>query len=341
MSPTAQPDIRPCSASAQPDGISVLNNGSSSSGTARIPGPKPGSVSEDQGKEQRKTVMIISISYFRWRDKHGNDTIKLMSVRNDLDLQLARHHYLHQGTETNFLIYFDYDHEYTDPTGTRAAVPHREATKTEIRDGLAKAVGNGGYVVIYYSGHCARRGAGKSTLKFTDGYWRYEEDGVPRAGPPYLISSDCERISGEEVYAALKKGMGVGRNMTIILIFDTCYVATFFDKIIPFSCVYQARAIGPSTVRPRKAQGSQTQIVFLAATQFHQEAGTFKDAILKQENGAVTKAMTRFYNNAIANPEAPRSAEELVEKLYDDCGARQAPQIQALFPILGDFMIVH
>lgn len=37
--------------------------------------------------------------------------------------------------------------------------------------------------------------------------------------------------------------------------------------------------------------------VFLAATQFHQEAGTFKDAILKQENGAVTKAMTRFYNN--------------------------------------------
>ncbi|KAG8972715.1 hypothetical protein FRC05_009636 [Tulasnella sp. 425] len=235
------------------------------------------------------------------------------------------------GTETDFLIYTDYDHEYTDSTGTRAPVSHGEATRLEILGGLAKAVGHGGNVVIYYSGHCARRGAGNSTLTLKDGYWRYEEDGVPQAD---LISSDCHRIYGKDVYDAMKKGMGAEPNMTITLIFDTCHAATFFDTVITFPCVYRARAIGGSTVRPRKAQGSQTQI-------FHQKAGTFTDAILRRENGAVTKVMTQFYNEAIADPEAPRSVEALVEKLYDRCRERQTPEIKALFPILGEFINIE
>lgn len=341
MSPTAQPDVRPSSAPARPHGTSATNNNSSSGGIATITNPNPGSASETRGKEQRKTIVIISISYFEWLDKQGKNPMKLMSVRNDLDLQLIRHNYLHQGTETDFLIYTDYEHEYTDSTGTRAPVSHGEATRLEILGGLAKAVGHGGNVVIYYSGHCARRGAGNSTLTLKDGYWRYEEDGVPQAGPPYLISGDCHRIYGKDVYDAMKKGMGAEPNMTITLIFDTCHAATFFDTVITFPCVYRARAIGGSTVRPRKAQGSQTQIIFLTATQFHQKAGTFTDAILRRENGAVTKVITQFFNEAIADPEAPRSVEALVEKLYDRCRERQTPEIKALFPILGEFINIE
>ncbi|KAG8938054.1 hypothetical protein FRC00_011523 [Tulasnella sp. 408] len=198
--------------------------------------------------------------------------------------------------------------------------------------GLFKAISSGGNIVIYYSGHCSRRGPGTSTITFRDGNWRYEEDGVERAGPPYLIVSDAERIYGEEIYAILKESR-IERIITMV--FDTCNVGTFFENVIKFLYVYRARDDGGSEAPSQdEARGSRTQIIFVAATRFGENAGTFREK--NKENGAVTVLMDEFFKVRGAS----RSAQALVEKLYNVCHTRQKPRIYSLFPIDGDFELL-
>ncbi|KAG8934961.1 hypothetical protein FRC01_011766, partial [Tulasnella sp. 417] len=144
-----------------------------------------------------------------------------------------------------------------------------------------------------------------------------------------LISSDCQRIDGEDIYAELRRGLEMNgmRRMNIMLIFDTCYVAKFFDDIFKFPNVYSAKPIDSLETYPSGESilyGSQ--LTFIAATTFDQAAGTFKRKDTGKQNGAVTKVMKEF----LEDPEVPKTVEEMIKRLDTACGKFQAPQILAL-----------
>ncbi|KAG8995571.1 hypothetical protein FRB90_000138 [Tulasnella sp. 427] len=300
------------------------------------PALQPPSSTSEQERKTSKTVVIISISYPCWWDKICDENMELTSVRNDLNLQLARHDYLHSGQHAKFMIFTDYDYQYTDSDGISAMVPHNKCTKRDILAGLARAAENGGSVTVYYSGHCARRGNGLSTLKLEGDLWIYEETGLECAGPPYIIAGDGQRIYGEEFHKALTRGIGTQRDMTITLVFDTCNASTYFDFVFKFPCVYRIPPVEGSKSGPKTTQKSQNQVIFLTATQFGEKAGTFRMTD-KKEHGAVTLLMSRFFNET---SQGSRSAQALVERLHGVCYTRQTPQIQALSPISGDFMLL-
>ncbi|KIO32918.1 hypothetical protein M407DRAFT_90580 [Tulasnella calospora MUT 4182] len=335
MSPTAQPDVQPFQASAGAFEHIKPSNNSDSIGATTLRS-KLGLTSEGSVNGPRKIVMIISISYGYWFEG-GVKPMTLMSVQSDLDLTLNRYNYRHNGTQEKFLIYTDYPHEYTDSSGTRAFLPCKEASKPEILAGFSKVISSGNNVVIYYSGHCSRRGPGTSTITpktYKDRNRRYEENGVERAGPPYIIASDAQRIYGYELYAIIKQSR-VER--TITMVFDTCNVGTFFENVIEFRYVYRAIDDGGSETQSRsEGNASRTQIIFVAATQFGEGAGTFLEKDTKKENGAVTLLMDEFFKARGAS----RSAQALVERLYSVCHTRQKPQIYSLFPIVGDFELL-
>ncbi|KAG9048399.1 hypothetical protein FS837_012972 [Tulasnella sp. UAMH 9824] len=260
--------------------------------------------------------------------------MELRSVRNDLTLLLNRHNYLHKGTQDKFLIYTDYKHEYTDSRGIRAFVPRKEASKPEILAGLLEVIGSGGNAVIYYAGHAARRGAGKSTILEEER--KYIEDGIGFAGPPYLITSDGARIYGEEFYAVIKK-TPLGR--TITMVFDACHIGTFFEGVIAFPHVYRAHVdVEFKAPSQPEVRGPQAQLIFVAAAHFGEGARTFKQGNdSEEENGAVTVLMDKFF----AAPLASRSAQVLVERLFKNCyEQQQRPRIYSLLPIVGDFELL-
>lgn len=331
MSPTAIQDGRTSRTLkiASPR-LADKSNPSEFSGPA---GRKSNSVNE----KPLPTILLISIAYINlWiekivQDEDGNEKTELKlwelkSVRHDFELLLARHKYTNDGPQ-RFFICADWDHGYTNSANTVI----RTGSKTDILNTLVEALSLGGSLVVYFSGHCSRRGPGNSTVKFQNGRWVYEEDGARAAGPSYLISSDYQRIYGEDIYAVLSEGQvrNGGRKMTIMLIFDTCHAADFFEHVLKFMYIYRAKALGSlKKITPCEPRLGPTQLIFVAATQFDQEAGTFLQKNSDKENGAVTKVMREF----LEDPEVPKTVEELVERLYYVCRKRQAPQIRALLP---------
>lgn len=309
------------------------SNNSDAIGTANIAGSKLGATSEATVNGQGKTIMIISTTYDGVVQSDGRP-LTLGSPRNDLNLQLKRHNYRHKGTQEKFLIFTDYEHEYTDSRGIRAFVPRKEASKPEILAGLLEVVSSGGNAVIYFSGHAARRGAGQSTILKNERI--YIENGVGFAGPPYLIASDGNRIYGEEFYAVIKK-TPVGR--TITMVFDACHIATFFEGVIAFPHVYRAEADEEFKAPSQgEARSPQAQLIFVAAAQFGEGARTFRlEKDSEEEAGAVTVLMDEFF----VAPLPSRSAQVLVERLFKGCYKRQQrPRIYSLFPIVGDFELL-
>ncbi|KIO32923.1 hypothetical protein M407DRAFT_241194 [Tulasnella calospora MUT 4182] len=120
------------------------------------------------------------------------------------------------------------------------------------------------------------------------------------------------------------------RKMNIILSFDTCHVATFFDHVFVLPYVYRAKALGGLEIEPHGgAKLGQNQIIFLASTRFDQEARTW---VPGKEYGAVT--FFTYWQFRVLDLNVPRTAKELVERLYSRChDGGQDPQIRALRPI--------
>ncbi|KAG9047768.1 hypothetical protein FS837_001559 [Tulasnella sp. UAMH 9824] len=348
MSPTAQQDERTSKTlKIVSPRLADKSNPSEFSGTT---GRKANSVNENR-EEPLPNVLLISIAYLNlWvekivRDEDGNEKTKfklweLKAVQEDFELLLARHKCEPDAnrsmsdakrepsdhrSDTNhgpqrFFICADWNHGYTDSENTVV----RTASKSDILNTWAEALSLGGSLVVYYSGHCSVVAV---TLK--NGRWVYEEDGAIAAGPAYLIPSDYQRIYAEDIYAVLSEGQvrNGGRKMTIMLIFDTCHAADFFEHVFKFMYTYRVKAIGPlKKITPCEPSLGLTQLIFVAATQFDQEAGTFFQRNSNKQNGAVTKVMREF----LEDPEVPKTVEELVKRLHKVCHERQAPEIRAL-----------
>ncbi|KAG8934460.1 hypothetical protein FRC01_002823 [Tulasnella sp. 417] len=350
MSPTAQPDELAFTT------LNSTSDPSADNANAR----KANSASEKLREEELTTILAVNITYPGWWPKKKNEeneddkdkkpvkSLEVNSAKNDLGIQMDRHNYTQDGKQM-FFICADHEHGYTESKNTRI----RKASKRDILDGLLEAVKIGRSVVFYYSGHCGPSGRGNSRVILKDGRWEYEEDEAEGAGPPYLLSSEAERIYGEEIEEVLSKGLeqNGGRKVTIMLVFDTCHVATFFDHVFEFSSIYRAKEIGGLKEKvPGEPRLGENQLIFIAATEFNQEAGTFKkEANSKEQNGAMTKVMAEFLTGngpnlpsivckvnlptwLLADDKVPKTVEGLVERLYRFCKKRQAPQVRSLLP---------
>ncbi|KAG8934962.1 hypothetical protein FRC01_011767 [Tulasnella sp. 417] len=316
--------------------------------SASVAGRKTSSGNENHGKEPEPlpTIIAVNPTHPGWYEKKENGenkestqgkSMEINSSQNDLRIQLARHKYTKDGKQM-FFICADYDHGYTESKNTRI----RKASKLDILKSLLEAVKIGRSVVFYYSGHCGSSGRGNSTVTFKNGHWEYEEDGAQGPGEPcrafirswlavILTTSLQIYCPAREIEEVLSEGLeqNGGRKVTIMLIFDTCHAATFFDKVFEFSRTYRAKEIGGVEKKvPGEHRLGESQLIFIAATEFNQKACTFKQENSKEENGAMTQVMAEF----LADPEVPKTVEELVEQLYRVCHERQAPQVRSLLP---------
>ncbi|KAG9048398.1 hypothetical protein FS837_012971 [Tulasnella sp. UAMH 9824] len=346
MSPTAQPDERtPATAKTVLPLPASSSNASGSSGAADR---KPIPVNEIR-EEPLTTVVLISNAYPKCtEEKKGCDVngkektelkpSELQSVRNDRDILLTRHD-TYNG-KLRVFVCTDFPYEYEESENIQV----RGASKSDILDCLVEAVSLGGSLVIY-------------SARFNNGRWEYEGGHAKKEGTKkdeatkpelsYIISGEFEHIYGKDVAKALSAGLERNgwRKMRIMLIFDTCTAATFFgmkldprslmslltlsaivDDALALPYVYRPEAFGGLKVEPHgEAKYGESQIIFLASTQLHQGAGTFEVGEAKKQYGAVTLVMSQF----LQDPKVPKTAEKLIEMLYDACKERQTPQIRA------------
>ncbi|KAG8902630.1 hypothetical protein FRC00_000002 [Tulasnella sp. 408] len=363
MSPTDQPGGRAPATLKAVSSLPATLLGSThaasflKSGSSEAVGSTPSSANEAQ-TEPATNILVISVGYPKSRkkkkacDEKGEEKteftpLELKSVPNDLEIQMARHD----------PIVSDAERENSDRHQQRK--PSSLLMSSGQLESIMEAASLGGSLVIYYSGHCGWTG-GEWAVTFNDGHWEYEEENAKKEGTakdeatkpelPYIVSSDCQRIQGRDVVEALSAGLkrNGGRKMTIMLIFDACFAATFFgmkldarslmsllslsvivDNTLVLPYVYRPEALGGLEVEPHdETKYGESQIIFLASTQFHQGAGTFVKGEPPKEHGAVTWLVDDFLKDNV-----PKTAENLIEWLYDACKSRQTPQIRALHRI--------